>query len=186
MKDKHNMRHSQLRFTGIISLLVFLLLPSGAAASASPCIAYAYTESGSHLFLVGENSSNFGNELNVRSNCENLSLYVNGEFKARSSNGNIFFKLNNSLQNITLSTDNGEFNATYSNVNFYPDRLEWEGEWFRFNSLDIVLIDAAKAEIQENWASFLSVIIAWILSTYVYWNLINSYVQKNFIEEVIS
>jgi hypothetical protein len=70
-------------------------------------------------------------------------------------------------------------------VNFYPDRLQWEGEWFKFNNLDIVLIDAAKAEIQENWASFLSVIIAWILSTYVYWNLINSYVQKNFIEEVV-
>ncbi len=180
------MRHSRLKFTGILSLLVFLLLPSGVAASASPCIAYAYTESGNHLFLVGENSSNFGNELNVRSNCENLSLYIDGEWVARSSNGNMFYVLNNTLQNITLSTDNGEFNETYWNVNFYPDRLDWEGQWFRINDLDIQLIDAAKAEIQENWASFLSVIIAWILSTYVYWNLINAYVQKNFIEEVVN
>ncbi len=179
----HNMRHSRLKFTGIFPLLVFLLLPSG-VAGASPCIAYAYTESQNHYFLVQENSSNFGNTLMIRSNCENLSLFVDGDMAASSTNGNFIYQLNLTKANITLSND--EFNKTWNNVNFYPDRLSWEGEWIRFNNLDIQLVDAAKATLQENWAAFLSVIIAWVLSTYVYWNLIQAYVQRNFIEEVVN
>jgi len=62
--------------------------------------------------------------------------------------------------------------------------LNWEFDWIELNELDVQFIDVTKAEIQENWASFLSIIIAWMLSTYVYWNLVQSYVQKNFIEEV--
>lgn len=184
MKEiKHNMRHSRLRFTGIIPLLVFLLLPSG-AAGASPCIAYAYTESQDHYFLIQDESINFGDTLIIRSNCENLSLFIDDELAASSTNGNFIYQLNSTIANITLS--NNEFNETWSNVNFYPDRLDWEGEWIRMNNLDIIFIDAAKASLQENWAAFLSVIIAWVLSTYVYWNLIQSYVQRNFIEEVIN
>jgi high-affinity Fe2+/Pb2+ permease len=43
-------------------------------------------------------------------------------------------------------------------------------------------INVAKA--QENWASFLTAVIIWILVVYVYWNLINSYVDRNYAEEV--
>lgn len=183
MKEIHNMKHSRFRFLPFTLLLVFLLLPAS-AAGASPCVAYAFTESQDHYFLVQDNSKNFGNTLNVRGNCENLSLFIDGEWKASSTNGNFVYTLNETVANITLEA--AGFNQTWENVVFYPDRLGWEGEWIKFNNLDIQLVDAAKAEIQENWAAFLSVIIAWILSTYVYWNLISAYVQRNFIEEVVN
>lgn len=183
-KKQTHMKHSRFRLLPFTLILGVLLLPSISAAGASPCVVYAYTESDNHYFLVQDNSTNFGNELKIVSNCENISLYIDDQWAASSSNGNFQYTLNHTLQNITLEAEG--FQETYSNVVFYPDRLEWEGQWINLNNLDVQFIDAAKAEIQENWAAFLSVIIAWILSTYVYWNLISAYIQRNFIEEVIS
>lgn len=169
-------------FTALL-LLVFLLLSTNAAgAPPSQCLAYAFTESENHAFLVQENSSNFGSKLIIKTDCESIELVIDGAIVARSNNSYFEYQIEEGLHNITLNADG--FNETYNYVSIYPDRLNWEFEWSQITGQDIQFIDMTKANLQENWASFLSVVIAWFLSTYVYWQLVQSYVQRNFIEEV--
>lgn len=167
----------------ITFIIWVILLPIGTATAApGDCLAYAYTESGNHAFLVQENSSNFGNNISIVTNCDNLTINVDGEFFARTSK-NTTLAIEPGLHNISLFADN--FSQTFSNVLFYPDFLEWESNYrFEMNQ-EIKFIDSALVEAQTNWAVFFGVVIVWILCVYVYWNLINSFIQRNFIEEVV-
>ena len=48
----------------IMFIIWVILLPIGTATAApGDCLAYAYTQSGNHAFLIQENSSNFGNNI---------------------------------------------------------------------------------------------------------------------------
>lgn len=174
---KHTMSLRALLF-----VILVILLPIGhATAAPGECLAYAYTESGNHAFLVQENSSNFGNNISIVTNCENLTLMVDGQFYAQTSK-NTTIIIEAGLHNISLQSNN--FSVVYSNVLFYPDFLEWESTYqFEMNE-EIKFIDSALVEAQTNWAVFFGVVIVWILCVYVYWNLINSFIQRNFIEEV--
>lgn len=166
-------------------LLVFLLLPANtAAAPPSQCLAYAFTESENHAFLVQDNSSNFGSKLKIKTDCSSIELIIDGARVATSNSSYFEYQIDQGIHNITLNGDG--FNETYNNVIIYPDRLNWEYEWNELTGKDIEFIDITKASLQENWASFLSVVIAWFLSTYVYWQLVQSYIQRNFIEEVMA
>ena len=51
---------------------------------------------------------------------------------------------------------------------------------------NVEIIDINLAESQQNWSVALGILMVWVLSTYVYWKLIQSYTDKNFIEEVLS
>ena len=85
--------------------------------------------------------------------------------------------------NLTISTNEETRNFT---IEIFPDRLEWEGEYtrlFEIPKTEFISIDLSNS--RENWASILSIVIVWVLTVYVYWKLIESYVNKNFIEEVI-
>ena len=166
----------------IMFIIWVILLPIGTATAApGDCLAYAYTQSGNHAFLIQENSSNFGNNISIVTNCENLTLMVDGEFFAQTSK-NTTLVIEPGLHNISLSADN--FSQTFSNVLFYPDFLEWESKYqFEMNP-ELEFIDSALVDARTNWAVFFGVVIVWILCVYVYWNLINSFIQRNFIEEV--
>ena len=48
---------------------------------------------------------------------------------------------------------------------------------------ELISIDVSNS--RENWASILSIVVVWVLTVYVYWKLIESYVNNNFIEEVV-
>jgi len=177
------MGHSRFNISVSLVLLAFLFLPTVTADDpSSSCLAYAYTESESHAFLIQANTSNFGSKINVVTDCEYIELWIDGALVASSTGSRFQYAIDPGLHNVSLISNN--FTANYSYVEFYPDRLNWEFEWIELNNLDVEFIDVTKAQIQENWASFLSIIIAWMLSTYVFWNLVQSYVQKNFIEEV--
>lgn len=170
---------------GVLFLLV-LLLP-GAAAQGPPvdgreeCLAYAYTSSEQHLFLMGDNSSMFGSKLMIIHNCQDLEVYVDGFFEA-SSSSNFSIIIEQGIHNISIQS-NG-FNESFSNVVFYPDRLEWEYEFQTFQQPQKQFIEIDLAQLQTNYAVGIGIVIVWVLSTYVYWQLISSYVDRNFIEEV--
>ena len=169
----------------IFTLLIYLLSVNSAAAASPPCLFYAYTESGEHAFLLRENTSVFGSELRIKHNCEDMTVRIDGEFYA-SSNQSMIITIPEGKHNFTFESP--EYTTTYSNVGVLPDRLTWidqYNEW-TFQTPDVELIDIAAAELQANWGVFWGVIIVWILSTYVYWTLINNYVQRNYIEEVKS
>lgn len=171
----------------IITVGFFLLLPIVSADEAPPsqeCLAYAYSDSESHSFLVKSNASLFGNVLNVVHDCESLQLWVDGEKVVQSNSSFFEYEIEQGIHNISLLGDG--FEKNYSFVSFYPDRLEWRYQWIEISGSDVQFIEVGKATLQENWASFLSIIITWFLSTYVYWQFVQTYVQRNYIEEVIN
>tara|TARA_B110000444_G_scaffold251959_1_gene280574 strand:+ start:2936 stop:3490 length:555 start_codon:yes stop_codon:yes gene_type:complete len=168
---------------------VFLLVifPSSSAYAQEPpaekeCILYAYTYSENHYFLIQSNSSIFGQSVIVEHNCESISVSINGSFYA-SSESNLNFQIESGVQSITFSSQNKSW--VYENVSVYPDRLDWEYDFNMLNDRDSKFIDIKIANTQINWAVAMSITIVWVLSTYVYWSLISSYVDKNFIEEVV-
>lgn len=168
-----------------VFLLVLLLTPSLAQAqdppSSSDCLAYAFTSSERHLFLIGENTSVFGQKISINHNCEELQLFVDGEFAA-ASNSNLSYSVEPGRHNITLIFDNQTL--IMNNVDFYPDRLNWEYEYEQLEEQKSAYISISDSTFQINWAVAFSIVIVWVLAVYVYWQLINSYVERNFIEEV--
>jgi hypothetical protein len=160
--------------------LLFLLPSPAEAAPPDSCLAYAFTESQNHQFLVGDNTSQFGTNMTIIHDCDEIMVIIDeSEF---TSSRNFTLVLDQGLHNISLIGDN--FTAHYDNVNFYPDRLDWEGQYRFLIDADVEYIDVGIAEVRANWAVVWGVIIVWALSTMVYWNLISSYTQRNFIEEV--
>jgi hypothetical protein len=119
-------------------------------------------------------------------NCETIAVDLNETFYAQSNFTKLKISITPGIYNITLNCDNATFE--YYNVYFYPDQLQWIQQYndlnnFQLPTIDMIIIE--EAESLANWGSFWSILIVWLLSTYVYWNLINHYVQRNFIEEVI-
>ena len=166
----------------IMFIIGVILLPLGTATAApGDCLAYAYTESGNHAFLIQENSSNFGNNITIITNCENLTIELDGVFLAQISK-NTTIGIEPGLHNFSL--EGSGFSQTFSNVLFYPDFLQWESNYRLEMNQEVNFIDSALVEAQTNWAVFFGVVIVWVLCVYVYWNLINSFIQRNFIEEV--
>ena len=186
MKEKkHNKRPHAFKKPFLI-LLVLLLQPFMGSAVASPneCLAYAYTESGNHYFLMKDNSSNFGNNLTIITDCEYLEVSLDGQFFANISR-NTEVTISPGIHNLTF--ENNFFNQTFSNVVFYPDYLTWEYDYLQMmQGLEPPqMVDAGLIDSRTNWAVFIGIVVVWILCVYVYWNLINTFVQRNFIEEVV-
>jgi len=94
--------HMSLR--AIFLLLLVILLPIGTATAAPGfCLAYAYTESGNHSFLIQDNSSNFGDNITIITDCDNLTINVDGQFFARTSKNTAQFVLE-STRSILISS----------------------------------------------------------------------------------
>lgn len=147
-----------------------------------PCLFYAYTSSEDYNFLIQNNTKLFGTEITIIHNCEYIQLNKEGEFYARSNNS-MFIDIGPGNHNLTFITNNQTKDVF---IEIYPDRLEWELEYTRLFEIpqkEFISIDTSNT--RENWASILSIVVVWVLTTYVYWKLIESYVNKNFIQEVV-
>ena len=171
----------------VVLLALVSLLPTanaqGPPVDDESCLAYAYTSSEKHFFLLGDNSSMFGDRLMVIHDCEEVSIYIEGFFESSSSK-NFSIPIQPGITNISIEA-NG-FNATYENVMFYPDRLEWEFDYsLLIQEPQKETIDLELSISRTNWAVGVGILIVWVLNVYVYWSLISSYVDRNFIEEVV-
>ena len=196
IKNKIHNGSSAFQFRHIlVVLMVFLLLPLTSVHAEEPpyqtnnnssCFAYAYTESIDHLFLLETNKSAFGSNVTIKHNCEYLEVYSNGSFIAYTESNQIIVPFNLGLNNIEIKSAN--YSKNISNVFIYPDRLNWQFEFYEWenrNNLEITqFISLVKAQSRENWASILSIVMVFSLVTMVYWNLINSYIDRNYCEEV--
>ena len=128
------------------------------------------------------NSILYGNNITFVHNCEFITIEENGNFLA-SSNYSISVEIDPGVKNFTIRTND---NVRYFQIEVIPDRLEWEYEYSMLDyqePSEFISIDISNT--RENWAVVFSIIIVWLLSTSVYWKLIQSYVNKNFIEEVV-
>jgi hypothetical protein len=180
-------KHSMVLELALVITLGLLLLP-GVAGQEPPvdeeekgCIAYAYTQSENHFFLLKDNASMFGDVLRVVHNCDDLRVYADGFFLA-SSGQNFTFSLEAGIHN--LSFQSSTFNESFSNVMFYPDRLNWEFDFIELQESKPQFIDIELSELRTNWAVGVGIVVVWVLTTYVYWSLISSYIDRNFVEEV--
>lgn len=184
MREKSKIKFKSLRAFIYCVLILFFTLPvQGSPYSES---AYAFSKSGEHYFLIQNNSTLFGDNITVVHNCETMMLNLNNEFYAQSNSSKFKVQIDPGIHNISLNCDNVSFN--YYDVTFYPDQLQWIQQYndlnnFKLPTIDMIILE--EAESLANWGSFWSILIVWLLTTYVYWNLINHYVQRNFIEEVI-
>ena len=180
----------------LMCLLFGLLLLPISSAQAPPeetstsnemdkeCIFYAYTKSMNHNFLISNNSSQFGERIYVVHNCEFVEVRSDGSFLGRSNNS-FNLVLGSGLYNLTFETN--EEKIAFFDLTFYPDSLEWEGQYNQFMnpSQNKEFIELDLSNEKQNWAVGISILMVWILSTFIYWKLIESYVDKNFIEEVV-
>ena len=187
MKESTKKHTMALRSVLFVALGI-LLLPTVAGQEPpvdeeKPCLYYAYTSSEDYNFLIQNNSKLFGNSLRIIHNCEYVQVNIEGEFYARSNNS-MFIDLEYGIQNMTIQTNE---NTRDFQIEVFPDRLEWEGDFLLLNNFEeqteFISIDLSNS--RENWASIFSIIIVFVLTTFVYWKLIESYVNKNFIEEVV-
>lgn len=177
-------KNTEWAFERLIWVCLVLLLPSSALAQSPPvdeCLAYGYTTSENHHFLIRNNSSAFGETIQIIHNCDELSLYINGKFAA-SSSSNFSYNVEPGMYNLTFSSSNNS--QTYNDVHFYPDRLNWEYQYQQIEDNKNAYILISESDFKINWAVAFSIVIVWVLSVFVYWSLINAYVERTFIEEV--
>jgi len=176
----------------LMGLFLLLLIQTPNTAAEPPieqkdCLSYAFTESETHYFLLESNRSAFGTDLTIKHNCPYIEVFVNGNFSAFTQLEELKIPLNVGLNNITIISEN--YSKNINEVLIFPDRLTWEFEFYDWKNSDNdysfdELILRSKATAAENWASILSIVMVFTLTTMVYWNLINSYVDRNFCEEV--
>jgi len=151
------------------------------------CISYAYSKSMRHYFLINDDSLLFGKNVSVVHNCESLEVKINGNSTFYDESGLFTMSFPAGTYNLSFS-NNENYSKNYSNVEFLEDRLNWEFEYYQWDSRNDLTIDEyislTASQAKENWASILSIVIVFSLVTMVYWNLINSYIDRNFCEEV--
>ena len=178
----------------LMGLFLLLLIQTPNTAAEPPidsnkeCIAYGYSKSFNHYFLINDDALIFGQNVTINHNCERLEVKVNDSALIYDESGSFEMRFQSGTYNLTF-TNNENYSINYSNVEFLPDRLEWEFEFLEWEnqqndySFDEFIL-RSKATAAQNWASILSIVMVFTLTTMVYWNLINSYVDRNFCEEV--
>lgn len=191
---QHRIKASFFSRWGVL-LLLFLSIFSFPAYAEPPvedkeCLIYAYSSSDLHYFLIQNNSLIFGNNITVEHNCNNVEVYVNNTLSVTTNNSKFIFNLGNANHNISFVGDN-EFYRNYSNVQILPSRLTWAADYYDWQSsyYDYTFeeyITLTSATAKANWASILSIVVVFCLVTMVYWHLINSYIDRNYCEEVKS
>jgi hypothetical protein len=191
-KDRQLMVQHRIKATfifGVLTLLLPLTIPTAYAeppVESSDCLAYAYTVSEDHYFLLKSNASGFGTNITVQHNCESINVFIDGNFSVSAGNNSFIFYLEPGIHNLTIQTPNE--NISIYNFQVYPNRLDWafDFEQWQLRNYDFnEYVELSASLAKANWASILSIVIVFILVTYVHWNLINSYVDRNFCEEVI-
>lgn len=193
IKIKNNNHGLAVAYLWLIFGVILLPLISPTTTAEPPisdrkeCIAYGYTESNRHYFLINDNSLVFGNNVTFEHNCESLQVNINDNISALDSTGKFTIRLEVGFQNITI-TNNENYTRNYSFVQVLPDRLSWEFEYYEWEGRNDLTLDEfislTSSEARENWASILSIVVVFSLVTMVYWHLINSYIDRNYCEEV--
>ena len=167
--------------------LVLLLLPPPASAEATEsegCHFTAYTFDGfNHYSLLRNNSTLIGQDLIVEHDCNNIEVYADNQMIfGGESWASVALPLDSGK--ILLILDNSSYE--YTNVTVFPS-----SNWFEFiegfnpEIDDPILLSASDFEQSKVMTVVLSSIILWMIVTVVAWKLVNIYVDRFHIEEVV-
>ena len=154
--------------------------------STDECMAYAFTKSGDHGFLLENNSFAYGTNIFIRTNCEELQLLIDGQpYSTYRNQTDISFAFESPMINMTLTS--GNFSYYAQNVSIFQDRFTWSDNYIQYmdNQPKLTFIEMGKLTFQENVVSVASIVVVWFLSVNIYWALINHYLDRNLFEEVV-
>ena len=167
-------------------LLALLMVPPALAAENPPCMAYAYTiaEGEPHYSMIVSNSYVFGNQVVVKSNCDNTTLYVDGEMKASTDSNKITTFIDTGFHDITVTNDN--YTETWRNVTFIASGQLTNVVNQIPNEYNPYSIPYTMEQINsiELWAGIGSILISWLIVTGVMWKIIKRYNDNNYCMEV--
>ena len=185
---RENFKRLCCRVAGL--LVVLSLLPLVQAQSQPPiqeeCLAYAFTRSGEHGFLLENNSIAYGNTIFIKSNCQTLNVFMDGEMYSTYTNQSliqIYFE--GVSLNMTLTSGNYTYYA--QNVVLFESQFSWSQNYLEYqeNLPELTFVELGKMTFQENVVSVASIVIVWFLSVNIYLALINHYLDRNLFEEVV-
>jgi|TARA_Y100000033_G_scaffold48488_1_gene55414 hypothetical protein len=195
-ENKHIMIEHRKRYGVIFLILGVFLLSSPLMSSTyaqSPddepsCLVYAYTTSYQHSFLLDDGKKAFGNNITIVHNCPYIEVLIDGNFTVYTENSNFKIPIQMGEYDFTFRSEN--YTKEINNVSFLPDRLTWEFDFYEWQNSDRLnsieeYISLSAATAKANWASFLTLAVVFVLVIYVYWSLINAYIDRNFCEEVV-
>lgn len=168
---------------GLFTILILVLvayLPLSVSALEPPCIAYGYTTTDNHYFLLQNNSIMYDSTLIIKHNCDNVQVYLNDDLIHETTTNSTLY-LPEGMNNYTIIADNTTYE--YQNVNIIGGSLGWYNDYLEYTE-NLPSISEYQGQRTSNFVAFFTGIIIWLLSVNVYWKLINHYVDRNYFEEV--
>jgi len=174
-------------------LLLLILATSSASASAAteepPCltVVHAQDASGTIFTLMENGSTMFGDRAVVRTTCEGPYKISSDGLDRAYTNGSSTFSLLVGVHDYTFRFDSGLV-FEFENVTVYPSEV-WTSAYY---SIDpeaapvTYFVDNAELQARDVMIAFGSAIIIWATSTFIVWRLVSTYIDRNFIEEVLS
>jgi hypothetical protein len=165
-----------------LTVVAATMIPT-ASANPPDCLSYAYTSDQNHKFLLYSNSNLYNQQLYIIHNCDRVSIYVDDMF-IQSSDSNFSIPLELGYHNITLDVGNYEYN--YTQVNVIASTFNWYNQYEDYLlTLENKEYTNQEVQILTNWVSIGTGLMIFALSIGVYWRLINHYVDRNHVEEII-
>ena len=176
-----------MKFRVLAVVVLVFLLPQYASAEATNsdgCHFTAYTFDGyNHYSLLMNNSTLIGQELTVDGECGTVEIY-SGNLMIYGGSSPAVVTLPIETVTIKILFENTTFE--YSNVTVFPT-----ANWFEFiQGLDPqidnpITLSASDFEQGQVMTVIISSIILWAVVTMVAWRLVNIYVDRFHIEEVV-
>lgn len=180
--------HTWGRLTVVLLLGVLASAPTVAASSPPECGVWVWSEDNSGtLFTMMQNGSiMFGERAIIETSCEGpYEISIDGMVTTY-TNSSTLFNLQNGRHSYSFEFDNG-MSFEFSNVSVYESRI-WAETYYQIEpSQGPVQFFESAAELQSRDVLIAvgSALIIWCVSTLVLWRIINAYIDRSFIEEVL-
>lgn len=168
----------------ILTLSLLPLVQAQPQPLEDDCLAYAFTKSDQHSFLLENYSIAYGDQIFIRTNCDQFTVYFDNVFHSNyTDQKEIMIPYSSNSINLTIESGNYSYFA-YKVVRF-DNEFSWSSEYVQYIENQPSLIEVGALTFQENVVSVGSIVIVWFLSVNIYWALINHYLDRNLFEEVV-
>jgi hypothetical protein len=177
----------KLLIHGLVLAVIVIISPM-ATATNPPCLVYSYTtaQNEPHYSLIQNDSYVFGNQLTIISSCNNTELYLNDNLFGITEGNSLNAYISQGEHNLSIISGGEIFNFTNiyfiegGQLNNIVNQLPNE---YNPNSIKI---NPGEIDSIELMSGIGAIILSWFIVTFILWNIINKYHQKNFCEEVMS
>ena len=170
-------------------LLLCLLLTSTASArpvEATPdgCLFFAYTDDlNGHYSMVADNATLVGQDLTVWSTCDDeFTVDVDGAPRWGGLNV-VSFPI--PLESTAITITSGNTTIMWSNLTVFPAANFGAYVEAERALIDPITLSAADLANHEALTVFASSVILWVMTTMVAWRLVNWWVDRYHLEEVV-